>query len=197
MRLAALDTGDGVAIDAAVAVVGVGAVPCDALAMRAGLACAQNGGVLVDAEARTSDPRIWAIGDVTVRRHEDTAIRLESIPSAVEQAKQAAASMLGMRVPAPEVPWFWSDQPGLKIKIAGVLAGPYDTVVRGDPDTGSFSLFHHRGPVLVAVETANANADFAAGKRLLTERRAIDPIALGDPDRLLRDLVMAPRAGAA
>lgn len=190
VRLANRDSGHS-AIDAAVAVVGVGAVPCDALAERAGLGRARTGGVLVDDDARTSDPHIWAIGDVTVRRHRDTAIRLESIPSAVEQAKQAAASILGERAPSAEVPWFWSDQPGLKLKIAGVLAPPYETVLRGDPATGRFSLFHHRDNRLIAAETANANADFMAAKRLLADARPVDPTALGDHTVPLRDLAMA------
>src|SRR5690606_21708883 len=85
---------DGRLIEADAILVGVGALACDALAATAGLTCAN--GVVVDETARTSDPAIWAIGDVAHRplpalgelRH-----RLESVPNALEQAKQAAAAI--------------------------------------------------------------------------------------------------------
>jgi 3-phenylpropionate/trans-cinnamate dioxygenase ferredoxin reductase component len=96
-----------------VAVVGVGAVPRDELARDAGLAC--DNGIVVDGGARTGDSRILAIGDVTSRpvRGIGDRMRLESIPSAVEQAGQAVATIMGTDHGEPEVPWFWSDQFGL------------------------------------------------------------------------------------
>ena len=73
------------------ALVGVGAIPNDEIAREAGLKCAN--GVVVDLETRTSDPAIFAIGDVT---HRPLPIygrdfRLESVPNALDQAKQAAS----------------------------------------------------------------------------------------------------------
>ncbi|MBE3200310.1 FAD-dependent oxidoreductase [Frankia sp. CH37] len=173
------------------AVVGVGAVPRDELARSVGLSC--DNGIVVDGWARTDDARILAIGDVTSRPVRGVAgrMRLESIPSAVEQAKQAVASVLGGPAVESEVPWFWSDQFDLKLKIAGVLHGGFETVVRGDPGAGRFSLFHHRDTELVAVETANAPADFMAGRRLLAAGRPVDPGRLADPQVGLRDLVTA------
>ncbi|KQY50987.1 MULTISPECIES: NAD(P)/FAD-dependent oxidoreductase [unclassified Nocardioides] len=182
---------DGEAVDAGTVVVGVGAIPCDELASRSGLLC--RGGVVVDGAARTSDDAIWALGDVTVRpRHGGgEPMRFESIPSATEQARQAVASIMGKPSVEPEVPWFWSDQFDLKLKIAGVVAAPYDTVLRGEPATGSFALFHHHGGRLVAVEAANANADFMAGRRLLASNRPVDADRLGDPTVPLRELALA------
>jgi 3-phenylpropionate/trans-cinnamate dioxygenase ferredoxin reductase subunit len=182
---------DGRTVDATTVVVGVGAVPCDELAVRAGLQC--RGGVVVDASSRTSDEAIWAVGDVTVRPRHDGGdpMRFESIPSATEQARQAVASIMGQPPVTLEVPWFWSDQFDLKLKIAGVVQPPYDTVLRGDPGTGSFALFHHRSGRLVAVEAANANADFMAGRRLLSANRTVDPARLGDPTVPLRELALA------
>ena len=141
---------DGTKVDCEVAVVGVGAAPRDLLASAADLRC--EGGIVVDGGARTSDPSILAIGDVTVRPRHGAVdrMRLESIPSAVEQAKQAVATVMGQTPAAAEVPWFWSDQFDLKLKIAGVVREPYATVVRGDPDSGKFALFHHDDGALVA-----------------------------------------------
>ncbi len=100
--------------------VGVGAAPSDALARAAGLAC--TNGIVVDFAARTSDPAIHAIGDCTHRPlplYHRTG-RLESVPNALEQAKQAAADLCGRPAPAPEVPWFWSDQYEVRLQIAGL-----------------------------------------------------------------------------
>jgi 3-phenylpropionate/trans-cinnamate dioxygenase ferredoxin reductase subunit len=182
---------DGTKVDCDVAVVGVGAAPRDELAAAAGLQC--QAGIIVDGAARTSDPSILAIGDVTVRpRHgADDRMRLESIPSAVEQAKQAVATVMGRAPADAEVPWFWSDQFDLKLKIAGVVREPYETVVRGDAGSGKFALFHHHDGALVAVESANSPADFMAGKRLLADARSVDPHQLGDPDVPLRSLAIA------
>jgi 3-phenylpropionate/trans-cinnamate dioxygenase ferredoxin reductase subunit len=172
----------------------VGAVPRDTLASAAGLACA--GGIVVDDMARTSDPSILAIGDVTNRPVGEgtTAVgrmRLESIPSAIEQAKQAAAGILGSPRDALDVPWFWSDQFDLKIKIAGIVRGNVETVVRGEASSGSYALFHHDAGRLVAAETVNAPRDFMAAKRILSAGGRIDPGALADPAVDLRTLQAA------
>lgn len=182
---------DGRAVDASTVVVGVGATPCDGLASEAGLHC--RGGIVVDASSHTSDDAIWAVGDVTVRPPHGGGepMRFESIPSATEQARQAAASIMGNPPPELEVPWFWSDQFDLKLKIAGVVRPPYETVVRGDPASGSFALFHHHGERLVAVEAANANRDFMAGRRLLAASSPVDPDRLADPSVPLRELALA------
>jgi len=89
------------------------------------------------------------------------------------------------------VPWFWSDQFDLKLKIAGVVRAPYETVLRGDPASGRFALFHHDDGDLVAVESANSPADFMVGKRLLADDRPVDPVLLADPATPLRALAVA------
>lgn len=186
---------DGTVLDCAAVLVGVGAAPRDELAAAAGLRC--DRGVVVDARARTSDPDILAVGDLTRRpvavARTNSALRLESIPSATEQASQAAAAILGHRGPDPEVPWFWSDQFDLKLKIAGLLPDHPSTVLRGEPASGRFTLFHqdsarHDGSIL-AVESANSPADFMASKRLIASGRPVDPVRLADPAVPLRDLL--------
>jgi len=163
-----------------VALVGIGAAPNIALARDAGLSCAD--GVVVDLEARTSDPDIFAIGDVTHRPLPlyDRAMRLESVPNALEQAKQAAAAISGHAPPAPEVPWFWSDQYDLKLQIAGAPFDADTLVVRGDPDSASFAVFHLAGNRLMAVEAVNAAAEFMGGRQLIGKRAEVDPARLAD-----------------
>jgi 3-phenylpropionate/trans-cinnamate dioxygenase ferredoxin reductase subunit len=181
---------DGTREDCDLVLVGVGAVPRDELAKRAGLACAE--GILVDEKAQTDDPAILAIGDVTRRPLAGSGrlTRLESIPSAVEQARQASATICGIVPAGAEVPWFWSDQFDLKLKIAGLLCRRAETVLRGDPGTGRFALFHHEGGLLTTVEAANSPAEFMAGRKFMAARTRIDPVRLADPTIPLRDSVV-------
>jgi 3-phenylpropionate/trans-cinnamate dioxygenase ferredoxin reductase subunit len=176
---------DGTLVEADAVLVGVGALARVELAAAAGLVC--ENGVVVDAEARTSDPAIWAIGDMTWRPvpvHAGGMHRLESVPNALEQAKQAAAAIMGRPAPAPEVPWFWSDQYDLKLQIAGLPEGADRQVVRGDPtsaaDGASFAVFHLAGDRIVCVEAVNAAAEFMAGRMLILKGAAVDAARLAD-----------------
>jgi 3-phenylpropionate/trans-cinnamate dioxygenase ferredoxin reductase subunit len=173
---------DGTRIDCDCVLVGVGTVPNDRIAREAGLVC--DRGVVVDERTLTSDPAICAIGDVTHRPlHGYTErVRLESIPSANEQARQAVATILGSETHAPEVPWFWSDQFDLKIQIAGLLIDAETTVVRPAAGNGTgFAAFHTKGRRVVAIETVNASAEFMVGRQLIHHATDTDIALLGDP----------------
>lgn len=181
---------DGRRFDCDVVVVGVGAEPCDELAREAGLAC--DGGVVVDECARTSQPHVFAVGDATRRplKHYPGSFRLESIPSATEQVKQAVAAILGQKPPRPEVPWFWSDQFEAKLKIAGLLLDVDQTVMRGSHDDHHFAYFHLSGSRVVAVESVNAGGEFMAGKKLIESGVAVDPGRLADSAVPMRELLV-------
>lgn len=185
---------DGRLIDADTVLVGVGARPNDRLAREAGLACGD--GVIVDETARTSDPDIFAVGDMTFRPVSLFArcLRLESVPSALEQAKQAAAAICGTAPPPPEVPWFWSDQYDLKLQIAGLPLDCDQLVVRGDPATGAFALFHLAAGVIRAVEAVNAPAEFMAGRQFIARGIRIDPDRLADLTIPMKQVAAPPDA---
>ena len=171
---------DGRRIETDVVLVGVGALANAALAAEAGLVCAD--GVVVDEAARTSDPSIYALGDMTRRPVpvHDSVFRLESVPNALEQAKQAAAAITGRPAPAPEVPWFWSDQYDLKLQIAGLPFAADRQIVRGDPSAPGFAVFHMAGDRIVCVEAVNASAEFMAGKLFIARRTPIDVVRLAE-----------------
>jgi len=174
--------GDGGLIEADAVLVGVGAAACDQLARSAGLAC--ENGVVVDETARTSDPAIWAVGDVTWRPvpvHGGRMQRLESVPNALEQAKQAAAVIAGRPAPTPEVPWFWSDQYDVKLQIAGLPEGADRQVLRGDPHAAAFAVFHLAGDRIVCVEAVNAPGEFMAGRQMIGRGTPVDAQRLADP----------------
>ena len=185
VRLAGGDKINGGAV-----LVGVGAEPNVELAATAGLAC--ENGVVVDQRARTSDPAIYAVGDCTRRPIPlyGRETRLESVPSTLEQCKQAVADLLSLAPPAPETPWFWSDQYDCKLQIAGL---PYDAVrivLRGAPETRCFSVFHlDAGDRVQSVEAINAPADFMSGRQLIGTRRSINPSELADVSTPLKKLV--------
>ena len=158
---------------------GIGIVPNCELAQAAGLAC--DNGILVDEYGVTSDPDIFAAGDCT--SHPGFAggrVRLESVQNAIDQAKHAALAALDKPMTYREVPWFWSDQYDLKLQIAG-LARPGDArVLRGNPDSRKFSVFHLRDGVVAAVEAVNAAPDYIVGRRLIAARAIVAPERLAD-----------------
>jgi len=175
---AALTDGSRLAADEVV--VGIGMIANVTLAAEAGLAVAD--GITVDVHARTSDPDIVAVGDCALASHVllPRPVRLESVHHATEQARVAAATLCGKSRPYSAVPWFWSDQYGTSLRIAGVVDACDGAVVRGDPAGGSFSILHFRGNALVAVEAVNAAADFNAGRRLIQQGATPDPDSVAD-----------------
>jgi 3-phenylpropionate/trans-cinnamate dioxygenase ferredoxin reductase subunit len=181
-RAAAVKLAGGTLIEADVFLVGVGAQPNQELAEAAGIAC--NNGVVVNLEARTSDPDVFAIGDCTLRPmpiYGGRMHRLESVPNALEQAKQAAAAITGRAPPPGEVPWFWSDQYDLKLQIAGLPFDATEVVIRGDPASAHFAVFHLDAQHHIqAVEAINAGPEFMAGRLLIGQRKVVAPERLSD-----------------
>jgi 3-phenylpropionate/trans-cinnamate dioxygenase ferredoxin reductase subunit len=191
-RVARVRLADGRAVACDAALVGVGAIANDELARAAGLAC--DNGITVDLGARTEDPAIYAIGDCTRRPLPlyDRMGRLESVPNALEQAKQAAFMICGKPAPAPEVPWFWSDQYDLRLQIAGM---PFDTAqiaVRGDVASGKFALFHLTADgVVQAVEAVNASTEFMGGRRIIARRKRLSRARIEDMAVSMQELATA------
>ncbi|WP_344258719.1 oxidoreductase C-terminal domain-containing protein, partial [Mycolicibacterium llatzerense] len=147
---------DGALLPADVVIVGVGVVPNTELASAAGLSV--DNGIVIDDQARTSDPDIVAAGDCTshVMARYGSRIRLESVPSAGEQAKIAAATICGKRSAIAALPWFWSDQYDLKLQIAGLNTGYDEVVLSGDPSRHrEFSCFYFRDGELIAADCVN------------------------------------------
>ncbi len=188
---------DGRILACDAAVIGVGAHAADELARAAGLAC--ENGIVVDADARTSDPHIFAIGDVTRRPmplYGHRMFRLESVPNALEQAKQAASAIVGRAAPAPEVPWFWSDQYDIKLQIAGVPFDAETIVVRGDPAKAKFAVFHASKGRILAVEAVNAIPEFMVGKQLIASGATVDPTRLADTTIAMKQMVEQQKAAS-
>ncbi|MCI3132510.1 NAD(P)/FAD-dependent oxidoreductase [Phenylobacterium aquaticum] len=179
---------DGRVIACDAALIGVGAAPNDEIAKDAGLDCAR--GIVVDLEARTSDPAIFAIGDVAHRPMPiyDRMFRMESVPNALEQAKQAASAITGRPAPAGEVPWQWSDQYDLKLQIAGYAFDVDEILLRGDPATGKFAIFHLKGDLVQSVEAINSPPEFMMGRQLIGARRPVNKAKLADTSVSMKEV---------
>jgi 3-phenylpropionate/trans-cinnamate dioxygenase ferredoxin reductase subunit len=180
----------GAEVPADILVVGIGAAPNDDLAARAGLET--GNGVLTDETLRTSDPNIFAAGDVANSFHPllGRRVRVEHWANALNGGPAAARSMLGQSVRYDPVPYFYSDQYELGMECAGLPSpGRYDQVLyRGDRDTLEFIVFWLSGGVVVAgmnVNVWDVNDDIQA---LIRAARPVDPARLTNPDIPLTDL---------
>jgi 3-phenylpropionate/trans-cinnamate dioxygenase ferredoxin reductase subunit len=172
--------GDGREIVCDAVLVGIGLVANDELAREAGLDC--EGGVLVDAQCRSSDADILAAGDVAAWHCEwaGRRMRLESWQNAQEQGIAAARSALGIAVNHQPLPWFWSDQYDVNLQIFGMPAPSHRVIVRGDPDSHSFVVFFLEEDKVVAALGPNAAKDLRYARRLIERRTVVDPSRLAD-----------------
>lgn len=170
----AVVTTGGVRLPADIVLVGIGATPNVRLAEDAGLAV--ENGIHVDATLRTSDERIFAIGDAAAFPHprDGRRLRLESVQNAGDQARTVAARIAGKDARYSAVPWFWSDQGAFRLQIAG-LRGPGYEEVAVDPQDGALTVLVFEGKRLCAVESVNRPGDHMLARRLLA--RGVGPTA--------------------
>jgi 3-phenylpropionate/trans-cinnamate dioxygenase ferredoxin reductase component len=186
----AVSLSNGNTIPADLVLVGIGILPETALGESAGVQV--ENGIVTDKDARTSHPRIFAIGDCANRplvHYADRRGRLESVHNALEQAKLAAAAILGLPRPVEETPWFWSDQYDVKLQIAGLSYGSTQTVLRGDPSNRKFAAFH-LGPDnrLLSVDAINAPPEFLVGKQLIARHAKLAPDKLADMSISMKEI---------
>jgi 3-phenylpropionate/trans-cinnamate dioxygenase ferredoxin reductase subunit len=172
--------------------VGIGAAPRTQLAEGAGLAV--DDGVLVDETLRTSDPDIFAAGDVTACPHPlgDGRQRLESWQNAEEQGARAARNMLGAGERRSSLPWFWSDQYDLSLQIAGYPERARHEIERAVGDDGLL-LFHLADDGRIVGVSGLGRPSFVKEfkvAQLMAERGlAPDPAVLRDPATRLKGLL--------
>ena len=180
---------DGSEIPADLVVVGIGIEPVTDLARAAGIDC--DNGIAVDSGCRTSAPDVFAAGDCTSHPNAffGRRVRLESVPNAMEQGRVAAATMLGEDRAYASEPWFWSDQHGVRLQMAGLSEGADQAVVRGKFGGDSFITFHLRDGVLIGVDAVNGVREFIFCRRLIAKRARPDPAALADPSVPVKTLL--------
>jgi 3-phenylpropionate/trans-cinnamate dioxygenase ferredoxin reductase subunit len=182
---------NGITYNAGFVIIGIGVIPNTELAIAADLDVGD--GIIVNEFCQTSDPDIYAAGDVTWHHNVkyDLNLRLESVPNATEQAKTVAAHICGKGQPYDSVPWFWSDQFDLKLQIAGLSQGYDDLVIRGDRRLErSFAAFYFKGDRLLAVDAVNSPREFAMTRMLLTKGQSLNKVKLADTSLALKDMIL-------
>ncbi len=179
----------GETLPATAVVIGIGIVPNVELAEAAGLEV--ENGIKVDALCRTSDPDIYAAGDVTNHPNDllGRSIRLESWENAQNQGIAAAKAMLGGENPYCEIPWFWSDQYEVNIQLVGLPTDFDETVTRGERAAGSFVEFYVKDGSIDGAAAINNPRDVRFAKRLMQAKKIVDPAALADPSVKLQALL--------
>lgn len=182
----------GEVLPADLVIVGIGIVPEVEPLLAAG--AGGTNGVLVDLHGKTSLPDVYAVGDCAAHANvhaEGRVVRLESIQNAIDQATIAAKSIAGTLGPEERydaVPWFWSNQYDLRLQTVGLSLDHDEAVVRGDPQTRSFSVVYLRKGKVIALDCVNKTKDYVQGKALIVSGREVDRAKLADADVILKDL---------
>lgn len=183
---------NGEVIPAQMIIVGIGIIPAVAPLLTAG--AAGGAGVDVDAYCRTSLPDIYAIGDCAAHANDfagGNVMRVESVQNANDMASAVAKSLTNELTPYHAVPWFWSNQYDLRLQTVGISAGYDSMVLRGDPDTRSFSVVYLKANKVIALDCVNATKDYVQGRLFVTEGLSPTFEQLADTNVPLKELAAA------
>jgi NADPH-dependent 2,4-dienoyl-CoA reductase/sulfur reductase-like enzyme len=189
----ALKTGTNETLIADLVVVGAGAVPDDRLAAATGLRT--DNGIVVDAQCRTSDPKIFAAGDVVRFPGPQGLVRREDWRHAQDQGAVAGRNAAGASDEYHGLPSFWSEQFDLYIQGVGSRPAKPDRRVRRLGAAASQISLELIGPHVAYALGINAQRDIAVVRRLIERQIAVDPVALADPTKPLADILKAKGAG--
>ncbi|GII55243.1 ferredoxin [Planotetraspora thailandica] len=196
-RVSEVVTSGGEALPADAVVVGIGAAPNVEIARAAGLEVAD--GIVVDASLRTSDPHVYAAGDVAEAANPllGRGIRVEHWANALNGGPAAARAMLGQDVVYDRVPYFFTDQYDLGMEFSGDVTGHDRVVYRGDPAIHAgaaleFLAFWVKDGRVIAgmnVNVWDVTGDIQALVRAGHTGRAVDLDRLADPKVPLTELL--------
>ncbi|MBF8721775.1 NAD(P)/FAD-dependent oxidoreductase [Pseudomonas guariconensis] len=176
-RVSAVELSGGEKLVADLVIVGIGNFPDAKLALDAGLL--QNDGVLTDATGLTSDPHIYAAGDVArtkqkLSSHPGYTKRLEAWEPALSQGASCARAMLGQPDSQITSPWIWSDQFDWNLQIAGHGELADEQIIRPGLKDNSFTVIQLHQGVLIGLITLNDSANMAVGRRMLQREIKVD-----------------------
>jgi 3-phenylpropionate/trans-cinnamate dioxygenase ferredoxin reductase subunit len=171
-------------------IAGVGMQRNLALAEHSGLAL--EGGIVVDALGRSSVADVYAAGDIAAFQHPlfDRRLRLESWRHAQNHGIAVGKAMCGETAPYDDVPWFWTDQHGVNLQVAGLPAEAARTIVRVDAPPNAFTAVHlAEDGCVIGVTAANNPREIRAGQALIKARHPVDAAVLADPSMPLQRLI--------
>jgi 3-phenylpropionate/trans-cinnamate dioxygenase ferredoxin reductase subunit len=175
-------------VTADVIVTGIGIEPNDSLARQIGAEV--DNGVVVDAQGRTDIEDVFACGDVACHHNSrfGRRLRLESWENAQNQAIAAASTMCGELAHYDPVPWFWTNQFDVNLQLAGMPPVWDSRVVRGDPDSGPFTVFYLAGNTIAACSAVNNAREMRTARTLIGQSVPVTAQQLQDPETDLKEL---------
>lgn len=174
--------GRGFRLPADAVVAGIGIARNTELAEGAGIAT--EAGILVDEHGRTSAANVFAAGDVTAFWHPvlQRRLRLESWRHAQNHGIAVGRAMAGDAAPYDDIPWFWTDQHGTNLQVAGLPESAATTIMRGGFGDASCTAFHlDVAGRVTGAEGLNAPREIRAAMGLIKSGAIVDPALLGDP----------------
>lgn len=176
-----LTLSSGETLQADAVLVGIGVRPCTALARESGLAISEQG-ILADEWGRTDDPNVHAAGEVAhhVNAFRGRRERQENWLHAAAHGDLVGRALTGTVAGYDDPSGYWTDQYDLSIQSAG-LPRAERNVVRGDPETSKFIIYHLDQGVVVGASAVNALSEFKLAKALIKAHCRIQPERLADP----------------
>ena len=186
-----LESGESIPADLVIVGIGIDA----AVEPLTGAGAASANGVLVDLRSKTSLPDVYAVGDCAAHPNvhaNGRVVRLESIQNANDQAMIVAKSIagsLGAEDRYDAIPWFWSNQYDLRLQTVGLSADHDEVVIRGAPESRSFSVVYLRAGRVIALDCVNHTKDYVQGKALIAKGHEVDRARLARPDVTLKELM--------
>jgi 3-phenylpropionate/trans-cinnamate dioxygenase ferredoxin reductase subunit len=173
---------DGSAINADLVVAGIGMQRNDHIAHEAGLRV--DNGIFVDEYGRTSSEVAFAAGDVAAFHHPHYGrrLRMESWRHAQNHGMHVGRVMCGGDKIYDDVPWFWTDQHGFNIQVAGLPTEAEQTVFRTGSESSQIAFHLSADGTIVAVTTINNARDMRMGQKMVRERWKIDANQAGSAE---------------
>jgi NADPH-dependent 2,4-dienoyl-CoA reductase/sulfur reductase-like enzyme len=183
-----LTLSDGTAIEADIAVIGIGIKPNIEFLEGSGIEIAD--GVVVDEGGRTNVPDVYAVGDVAAQMDPQLGrrVRVETWANAENQSQVVARNICGLASSYQDSPYFWSIQHGVNIQCVGAPTSDTD-VIRATGTDGKFAVFHMTGGRLTGATTLGDGKTMGLARRLVAQRCAVSIEMLGNPDFDLRTLL--------
>jgi 3-phenylpropionate/trans-cinnamate dioxygenase ferredoxin reductase component len=180
-RVTKVVTKSGLELDCEFVVVGIGVTPDVSLAKSAGLEIGEQGGVKCSAGLETSEPNIYAAGDICEYNSpvHGKPMRIEHWDVAFNQGKTAAFNMLGRGLEHTVVPYFFSDLADW-VSMEYVGPGSGEPVIRGSMEDGEFAAFYVDDGQVKAAMSVGRSDDLDHARRFISERTQVDASALGD-----------------
>lgn len=182
-RVTGVRLANNTTLPADLVLVGIGIIPNVEPMRAAGVVC--SNGIDTDETGMTSVPGVYAAGDCANRfdPQRNVRVRLESVPNAIEQGKQVANAILGLSPKGSAAPWFWSHQYDVKLQTVGLSLDYDETVVRGDPGSGRFTVVYYRRGRMIALDCVGTVKDFVQGRTVIEAGVDLprDAVASGRP----------------